>query len=760
MSDDDDELMIEWEDDDDEEEDNEEREEEDERLLFQSAFEKALEDMQRLKNDDAHPPPSLTTSSEVLVNDPQTAATLEGIQKKTRLTKEYLDRKRREKESKRAQRQLKIKSLQATVLGRIAIGMNLNVECDVFSDQVKSHIPPDVFRELCKQSTSGFQQYLAWIRRTFRRHDDNNRSSLSGLSESIFRTKQGSESTIVQLLVAGSRAARIPSRLVIRFTQGERFEDDDVWAEVLLPFASGNGEQELNCWHRVYATAARVMEAEEEVRQWEKRRTVDPSSSSGLHVSSSSSSSNGRSNNCGGLCAVPRRLDSKPSLLFILAFGEMNHLTLVTARYSSNRSILPDANGDSSGSGGSNPIVRLIVETIREWNATLPVQLPAHLSSEALKRELAFIETHSIRETTVPTTLSDLGKSAEFVLERNLKQTDVVRPGAKPVNYFKGEAVYRREQVSHLLNEFGWKRLGRVVRDDARDEPRKVLPLKNNLVAEDATSEADDDETKSGKKKKKRRRTTDATDADDDGEMDLDQIDPRRKLYDESQTVPVDPGQVDPITGEVPRNEYGNIELWCREYLPRGGIHIVVEHAAKACEDLKVPFASALVGFDFTSSSGARMAKPKPRFLGVVVAEKFATEVRRKAGEIGERMRVEREEQERKSRALLWRDLLEAHVVVMHSTLGPVSSMASSSSSSSSPINSDSATSEARPAVPTNDGGEDMNDKTRLREAVLARMAAIASGRPVGLTAAGCEHEFKNGSCVKCHLPMDEVEYF
>lgn len=61
---------------------------------------------------------------------------------------------------------------------------------------------------------------------------------------------------------------------------------------------------------------------------------------------------------------------------------------------------------------------------------------------------------------------------SSFVLERHLKQTEVIQP-KREVGRFKGEPVYRRANVLQCRTAENWMRVGRRVMD--RQEPMKWI---------------------------------------------------------------------------------------------------------------------------------------------------------------------------------------------------------------------------------------------------------------------------------------------
>lgn len=85
------------------------------------------------------------------------------------------------------------------------------------------------------------------------------------------------------------------------------------------------------------------------------------------------------------------------------------------------------------------------------------------------------------------------------------------------------------------------------------------------------------------------------------------------------QTKPYEPPVAE--NGIVPRNPYGNVELFKPEMLPIGTRHLQLPGLQRTCKKMNVDCAQAVVGFDFHSGAS------HPTFDGFVVCEEFADAV-------------------------------------------------------------------------------------------------------------------------------------
>ena len=84
-------------------------------------------------------------------------------------------------------------------------------------------------------------------------------------------------------------------------------------------------------------------------------------------------------------------------------------------------------------------------------------------------------------------------------------------------------------------------------------------------------------------------------------------------LYSEMQTELYVPPPVE--NGVVPKNSFGNIDVYTPSMVPAGGTHIIRPSIAIAAQFSGIDYADAVTGFDFVRN------KASPRLNGIVVAE-------------------------------------------------------------------------------------------------------------------------------------------
>ncbi|CAK7271629.1 hypothetical protein SEPCBS119000_004703 [Sporothrix epigloea] len=251
-------------------------------------------------------------------------------------------------------------------------------------------------------------------------------------------------------------------------------------------------------------------------------------------------------------------------------------------------------------------------------------------------------------------TLQYYKQSKEFVLERHLKREEALRADAVPVKKFRngkkgkskapkskkktdshnsgndddsdednldGEDVYLRKDVVQVKSAETWHKQGRA--PIAGELPLKRAPYRaatTNRRREIAEAEA-------------------AT-----GEKVM------QGLYSHEQTEWIIPPPIK--DGVIPKNAYGNIDLFAEHMCPKGAVHVPYRGAMRVCKKLQIDFAEAVVDFEF----GNRMAVPV--IQGVVIAEEHHDAVM-EAVVKDEAERVRKADEKRRAVVMgIWRKML------------------------------------------------------------------------------------------------------
>ncbi|KAI4710928.1 hypothetical protein J4E89_004518 [Alternaria sp. Ai002NY15] len=196
----------------------------------------------------------------------------------------------------------------------------------------------------------------------------------------------------------------------------------------------------------------------------------------------------------------------------------------------------------------------------------------------------------------IPKNVQDFRGHPVYVLERHLRHNEVIHPlnQVGKVNCGsamnpKMEPIYRRTNVHLVRTADKWYRMGRDVKVGEQ-------PLKRA-------------------KPKKGRRSSIGADMDVDEQVD----EVGAGLFAEFQTELYVPPPV--VRGRVPRNAYGNLDLYVPSMCPPGGTHIRHKLASKAARIVGVDCADAVTGFSFKGRHGTAIVQ------GVVVAQEYADAV-------------------------------------------------------------------------------------------------------------------------------------
>jgi xeroderma pigmentosum group C-complementing protein len=195
----------------------------------------------------------------------------------------------------------------------------------------------------------------------------------------------------------------------------------------------------------------------------------------------------------------------------------------------------------------------------------------------------------------LPANVLDFKDHPYYALERHLKRHDVIHPkrevgkvnagtAAKP----RMEAVFRRQDVLQCRSADKWFRVGREIRKG--EQPVKRVPARRMRRARSASQEESED-----------------------GEAAM------TLLYAPFQTTEYIPAPV--VNGKVPRNAFGNLDIYVPSMIPSGGSHVRHALAKEAARALKVDCVDAVTGFQFKGRQGTAITE------GVIVPMESADAV-------------------------------------------------------------------------------------------------------------------------------------
>uniref|UniRef100_A0A182JVP4 Rad4 beta-hairpin domain-containing protein n=1 Tax=Anopheles christyi TaxID=43041 RepID=A0A182JVP4_9DIPT len=218
---------------------------------------------------------------------------------------------------------------------------------------------------------------------------------------------------------------------------------------------------------------------------------------------------------------------------------------------------------------------------MQQWmdNVLAPFEGGKHCSARdaAEDRELNRI----LEERPLPRTVAEYKNHPYFALKRHLLKFEAIYPADAPTLGFTSgkEPVYARECVHTLHAREVWLKQARTVK--MFETPYKIV---------------------SGRPKYDR----------SSGQMLPSQP---LELFGYWQTEEYDPPTAE--DGIVPRNAYGNVELFKPCMLPKKTVHLQLPALNRICKKLRIDCAQAVTGFDFHGGSS------HPVYDGFVVCEEF-----------------------------------------------------------------------------------------------------------------------------------------
>ncbi|ESZ92525.1 nitrilase [Sclerotinia borealis F-4128] len=310
----------------------------------------------------------------------------------------------------------------------------------------------------------------------------------------------------------------------------------------------------------------------------------------------------------------PPLTDKENALSYTIAFSSDSSARDVTRRYAKAPNSKTRKQRVESVSGGQKWWSKVLRHYSRGWKTDV---------EQIEDGELAALEARE----PMPKNVQDFKDHPVYALERHLRRNEVIvaeresgkvatgNASAGPASTKKLENVYRRKDVRVCKGADAWYRLGRELK--MGEQPAKVVPSRNTRKIDDYADEEEREE-RAG-----------------------------TNLYTESQTEFFIPPPI--VNGRVPKNSFGNIDIYVPSMIPKGGIHILAPESMYAAKLLGIDFAAALTGFEFRGRNGTAVLR------GVVVAREYGEAV--EAVVEGVREEREREVEEERSERLvgMWR---------------------------------------------------------------------------------------------------------
>ncbi|KAJ7439239.1 hypothetical protein FB451DRAFT_1344313 [Mycena latifolia] len=303
---------------------------------------------------------------------------------------------------------------------------------------------------------------------------------------------------------------------------------------------------------------------------------------------------------------APKPVLNDNRMTFVLAFEEDGYARDVTRRYAQAYAAkLKKTRGGSTQQAWWD----LVLECVRR---------PYRLHRDDV--EDAELDATQMNEG-MPKTIDGFKDHPTYVLLRHLTQMQTLHPPppqTRELGKFRGEPVYPRSAVVSLKTAENWMRSeGRQVKEG--EQPMKLIKMRASTIGrmrevevlreglrvagEHAEAEAEaeanggDPDNPHAKQKGKGREWENEV---------------MQGLYALSQTEVYVPDPV--VDGKIPKNNFGNIDLYVPSMLPKGAAHIPFKGTAKIARKLGFDHAEAVTGFEFKSRRAA------PILEGIVIA--------------------------------------------------------------------------------------------------------------------------------------------
>ncbi|GJQ66153.1 hypothetical protein Trydic_g4215 [Trypoxylus dichotomus] len=286
---------------------------------------------------------------------------------------------------------------------------------------------------------------------------------------------------------------------------------------------------------------------------------------------------------------------------YILSWDNEHHVKDLTKRYCSNW----------------NTVTRKLRVDDKWWNETL---LPYKALSNAREREEDEELARQQLEQPLPTTISEYKNHPLYVLKRHLLKFEAIYPPDSLIlGFVRNEPVYSRECVHVLHSREIWLKHAKVVK--LGESPYKIVKsrpkydkLSNSIITDQPL-----------------------------------------EIFGKWQVEDYVPPTAE--NGVVPRNAYGNVELFKPSMLPKGTVHLQLPGLNKIARKMNIDCAPAIIGFDFHGGWS------HPTYDGFIVCEEFSEQLI--AGWYQEQEESEKRAQEKLEKRVYenWRRLIRGLLI-------------------------------------------------------------------------------------------------
>ena len=277
----------------------------------------------------------------------------------------------------------------------------------------------------------------------------------------------------------------------------------------------------------------------------------------------------------------PPANDAENSMSYVLAIDEDCYVKDVTRRYTHAYNAKTRLNRVESSKDG------------HEWWERIMRVLRDPLPQDRDQVEDSELSAKEAREP-MPRNIVEFKNHPHYALERHLRQNEVLQPKRQVGTISSGsnknvEAVYRRKDVHTVRSADAWFRKGQQVK--LNEMPLKYLEPKKPQGHRTRDDEPDEEETE------------------------ISHTHAGTPLFAAYQTEQYTPPPV--LNRIIPKNMYGNIDVYIAWMVPAGGVWINHPFACGAAKLLSLDWADAVTGFEFRGRTGTAIIK------GAVVASEY-----------------------------------------------------------------------------------------------------------------------------------------
>ena len=312
----------------------------------------------------------------------------------------------------------------------------------------------------------------------------------------------------------------------------------------------------------------------------------------------------------------PPTNDIENEMSYVIAFDDDGSARDVTRRYAKSYNAKTRKSRVEATKGGD----RWWKQVLRLYKSTYPSDRDQVEDAELAAKEAA---------EGMPRNVQDFKNHPYYALERHLRRNEVIHPkrevgkvSATKMDHGNGvkslEPIFRRRDVHIVKSADSWYRLGRELKPGEQTIKRVQRRRRPEPLGED--EEAEDSENTG------------------------------TAMYAVFQTSPYQAPPV--VNGRVPKNLYGNLDIYVPSMVPPGGVHLLHPDTARAAKLLGIDHSEAVVGFEFKGRHGTAVIK------GAVIATIYREAVEEVIRGF-EDERAEAEERRRTLEALrIWKKFL------------------------------------------------------------------------------------------------------